>query len=59
MASKRQPYGEYQTAYISSEFVEKMAEGSQIDLFMSKCAHLSDTTQVVTASILQIWHDKW
>ena len=26
---------------------------------VSKGAHLSDTTQVVTASILQIWHDKW
>ena len=26
MASNRQPYGEYQTPYISIEFVEKMAE---------------------------------
>ena len=34
MASNRQPYGEYQTAYISSEFVKKKNDSelsSQID----------------------------
>ena len=28
MASNKQPYGEYETAYISIEFVKKMTRGA-------------------------------
>ena len=32
MASNKQPYGEYETAYISIEFVKKMTRGASDEI---------------------------